>query len=820
MYNIIKMSKSDEESSTTNLKSISSIKLIRKEMQSDESNKITLDVTNEAMEYLNKLNSNNIGVISLVGPSKSEKTYFSNLIIGDKEAFDISKSTVGINMCRQPIAHGESTDLLVLDCEGFYKPNNANTSYDKKIFTLSCLLSSIMIYNTDETITDCVNKFTNLAKESLLSIKKIEGKDLTPFELPIVYFILHNTSIDSNSANQQFRNMVKDNPIFKNYFQNFRICILKKAGDLGKDSNSLPKAKTLAGFKIEDLGSLDDQDYKQKSKIIKEQIIKDLEPKKINNCNLDGKCLLGLFQSFVDSLNKGENIILFNQFNNVLELCLSDVEGQINFLLTPEKLNEKLKANISYEETYLNACKMTFKDLIKEQYDKFKSMPIVKISPSFNVINGINSIFIRCLTTLCENIQATVDEKEKIINETNKLEFTNKLEGYNIEKLLNGYTCFIYNTILSPIFEPNDKKFQNNDKILQVLKTKICGTIEKISPVIQGKINKLIEENNKQKKDMEDFRKKHIEEISLKTNKISELELKIEKIDRDIKEKDLENMTLINIEREKYTLLEEKYNLEINEKNARIKELSKNSNPLSLAQITTSNSAMQGDIQQLQLEALKNDYNDITNILVKYKILVNKLINDKEFFFEDILINKTLGDLRKKYPEIFDLLNEKESLENMKIYYDKQVERLRNENDNLKEKISAQVLEIEGLKKKIEEGNKIIEEKNRLYEGKQSNIQNLQTSFDNLENKIKEKDLLLKIRDRQISINDALMKEKDDTYLKKESLFSREIDTLNDVIEVLFTKNKQKFDNIIHNLSTQSQNKLNYLANNYKFKWG
>ena len=64
------------------------------------------------------------------------------------------------------------------------------------------------------------------------------------------------------------------------------------------------------------------------------------------------------------------------------------------------------------------------------------------------------------------------------------------------------------------------------------------------------------------------------------------------------------------------------------------------------------------------------------------------------------------------------------------------------------------------------------------------------------------------------------MKEKDDTYLKKESLFSREIDTLNDVIEVLFTKNKQKFDNIIHNLSTQSQNKLNYLANNYKFKWG
>ena len=71
-----------------------------------------------------------------------------------------------------------------------------------------------MIYNTDESINDCINKFTNLAKECILNIKKIEGKDLTPSELPLVYFILHNTNIDTNIANQQFRNLVKDNPIF------------------------------------------------------------------------------------------------------------------------------------------------------------------------------------------------------------------------------------------------------------------------------------------------------------------------------------------------------------------------------------------------------------------------------------------------------------------------------------------------------------------------------------------------------------------------------------------------------------------------------
>ena len=123
-------------------------------------------------------------------------------------------------------------------------------------------------------------------------------------------------------------------------------------------------------------------------------------------------------------------------------------------------------------------------------------MPIVKISPSPNIFTGIKLIFKKILDTLCENIQASVDEKSNVINQTSKIEFTNKLEKYNIEKLLNGYTCFIYEKILSPLYEPNNKKFQNNDKVLQVLKSKICGTIEKISPLIQGKINELIEENS------------------------------------------------------------------------------------------------------------------------------------------------------------------------------------------------------------------------------------------------------------------------------------------------------------------------------------
>ena len=814
---LIKMSKKDLSPEKANKKCASSFQLINK---IEENNKVILEVTNEGMEYLNQLNTNFIGIISVLGPEKSEKTYFSNLIIGDKAAFDNTKSTNGIHMWGQPIAHGENTDLLVLDTEGLYKSSNEKTSYDKQTFTLCSLLSSIMIYNTDESINDCINKFTNLAKECLSSIKKIEGKDLTPAELPLVYFIFHS-NIDSNTANQQFRNNVKDNPIFTKFFQNFKICVLKKAGDCGKELNVFSKVKTSVGIKVDDLG-LDEQDYKQKSKLIKDQIMNDLEPKKINNCNLDGKCLFGLFQSFVDSLKNGENIILFNQFNNVLALCLSDVVDQINFNFTSEKLNKKMNESISAEETFLDICRVTFSDLLNEQYDKFKSMPIAKISPSPNVVNGIKSIFRKCLNTLCENIQASVDKKASIINETNQIEFTNKLEASNIEKLLNGYTCFIYEKILSPIYEPNNYKLQNNDKILKILKSKICGTIEKISPIIQGKVNKLIEENLKITNDFEKFKKMHEKEMIQKREEINELKLDIEKRDRDIKEKELESMTLVNIEKEKYTQLEEKYNQEIAEKNNKINELTKNSNALSMSLIASSGSMVDGNInsmQQMKMEALKNDYNDITNIFVKYKILVNKLINDKEFFFEDLLIDKSLGDLRKKYPEIFDLLTEKESLENYKAYCDKQIERLRNENLNLKEKNYKLLVEIHELREELENANKTIEDRMRLYEAKASNMQNLQTSFDNLENKIKEKDLLIRIKDKQIAINDTLMKEKDEGYQKKEDIYMKEVNSLTGIIESLFKKDKSLFEVSYYRLSVSSQKNLNNWASSYRFKW-
>ena len=803
------------QSRLTNVKKnyTSSFKLISKEKQSTDSPSYNLEVTNEGMEYLNQLNTNLIGIISIIGPQKSEKSYFANLILGEKIVFDSTKETSGIYMYGQPIAQGENTDLLVLDTEGLYKPINSGTNYDKQSFILSCLTSSILVYNTDETIQDCINKFTNLAKESLSCIKKIEGKDLTSTDMPLVYFILHNNNIDSNTANQQFRNLVKDNPIFSIFFQNYKICVLKNAGDINitKDKN-----KKYQGIKIEEVGSLDDQDYKQKAKLIKDQIMNDLEPKKINNCNIDGKCLFGIIQSFVDSLNKNEDIILFNQFNNVLALCLSDVVDSINYSFTADKLNEKLNANISYEETFLDIIKVTFNDCLMEQYDKFKATPIVKISPSIKVIDNIKLIFNKCLSILCENIQANVDKKAKIINEINKLEFPGKIKNSNVEQFLNEFTCFIYEKILAPLFEKNELKIQNNDKILQVLKDKIFGTLEKFSPDIQNIIYKLVEENKKLKNEFIQFKTNHLSEIEKKDEEIIRLKLKIDKSERDLHQSKLTTQNMINSEQQKYRQLEEKYNKEINEKNNKIKELIKNINDT--ANMSSGGNATGNDINininninNNQIANLKKDYNDITNIFVNYKILVNKLITDKEFFFGNILIDKNIGNLKKKYPEIFDLLNEKESLEECAKVFDKEKERLNNIITEYKEQINELENEIKELKDKLENANKTAEENIRLYEVKVSNYNDLQELYDGLE---------ITMQENEIKLKDNIKKAKEEEFLRVKEMFVKEINGLNEIIQSIFSKDKVRFDKNLDNVSAESKNNLTNWESLYKPKWG
>ena len=298
-------------------------------------------------------------------------------------------------------------------------------------------------------------------------------------------------------------------------------------------------------------------------------------------------------------------------------------------------------------------------------------------------------------------------------------------------------------------------------------------------------------------------------EIEKKDDEIIRMKLKMDKSERDLHQSKLTTQNMLNSEQQKYRQLEEKYNKEINEKNNKIKELMKNIN--NNTSIMNSGGNNINNINNNQLDDLKKDFNDITNIFVNYKILVNKLITDKDFFFGNILIDKNIGNLKKKYPEIFDLLNEKESLEECVKVFEKEKERLNNIITEYKEQINEFENEIKELKDKLETANKTAEENIRLYEVKVSNYNDLQELYDGLE---------IKMQENEIKLKDNIKKAKEEEFLKVKEMFVKEINGLNEIIQSIFSKDKARFDKNLDNVSTESKNNLITWQSLYKPKWG
>ena len=214
------------------------------------------------------------------------------------------------------------------------------------------------------------------------------------------------------------------------------------------------------------------------------------------------------------------------------------------------------------------------------------------------------------------------------------------LDNFNIQQSLWNFNSFILEKILSPLYEKNELKLQNNDNILKLLKDKICGTLEIFAPKIQNIVDKLIAENKTLRNEFEQFKKNYKNEIKEKDEEVLSRKLILDKREEEMKERELTVGETLKHEQLKFDKLKEKYNKEINEKNAKIEELMKVSKTLSKTNDTSGTNV--NNINNIQIQELQKDYNDITNIFVNYKLLVNKLITDEDFFFENRRISKKI----------------------------------------------------------------------------------------------------------------------------------------------------------------------------------
>ena len=143
-----------------------------------------LEVTEHLARLLDSsMSGTKLSIVGVVGPYHSGKSFLLNALIGRTDIFSVgpktSPETRGIWLCRTDRKSASGEEIWLLDSEGFFGPR-VPESYDAKIFTVSALLSSHILYNSvkviDQQAVDMLETLTRQAQ--LFSVKTEEPTEL------------------------------------------------------------------------------------------------------------------------------------------------------------------------------------------------------------------------------------------------------------------------------------------------------------------------------------------------------------------------------------------------------------------------------------------------------------------------------------------------------------------------------------------------------------------------------------------------------------------------------------------------------------------
>ena len=655
----------------------------------------TLELTSESIDYLSSIKDKKLSIISIIGPAQTEKSKFADSLFNDYTIFNWKKQTKGINIYSKYFENS-NCNLMIFDTEGLYKLSNSKTNIDNNIFITCLLISSTLIYNTNETPENAIKNFSKLAKESLLKIKnnREENNNISIDNIPNISFIFQNISGNMNEQIKKINELISSNELFQNTFKKYSVNFMSKN----------PKSDIYSSSLITD---------------IKKNFVNKLIPKKINGINLNGNFVFGLIQTFIDCLNRDEFIYLDEQMSDVISLYLTDIIEKINSEINQNEIHEKL---LLTENNFYENIKENFSSLTESQLEKFRYNPIIKEIKSIEVITPFESIIDKVVEIFDEEIlNIKNDYLTNLEEHINKKINIPKVNQNNIVEILSNLNSYLQTTI-NIILENKLIGVQKN--IIKNINDKINKHINKISGDFNKIIVDLVNKNKQLIKTNEQQQKEFIDMINNKEGEINNLKINFETQERNFKVKEKELNNSIEIAQSKYNELEKEYNKnkqEIIEKEKKIEELNlinKSSNSVNY----------------------KIELNDINDFLIKYKEVVNKLENSQSLIIKTILEKKTILEMEKKFSYSLNLLSEKDSLDKLNKFYEKQKEKLNQEKQNLNETIYNQRKEIEELKDNIEVLNMKLEEKTNEYENKCSQWSNNLQTINFLQNNIKEQD--------------------------------------------------------------------------------
>ena len=781
-----------------------------------------IEPTTDVINLLSALKNEKICVLSLNGPQDSGKSNLANNIINKSAGgFKEGEKTEGIWIWGKPITLENGSKLLILDCQDLIKNDKENIS--QKMFILSVLLSTCLIYTTkgeinDSTISDFAY-FTDLAnKINVVAEKndKVNNIDNLKEYFPQLFFV--NNTLEK----EKIQELIEKNPICE------KACKLFEKRSYFNSTN------------LEELV---------------EKIQKDINYKVIDNNIMDGDSLFGLLQNYIDFINDEEHPVIHSALENVL---LSKAKKLSEIII--EQFKDSLLKKVKYPMSITVIYKTFFE--LQQKYSLEFCQKVEKILTPTQTGEYIHKIYVdmeKELETILETNKDYYDEWFSI-EYKNLEEELSKLNLESIEQIkifILSYSSTFKSCLDKFLNIPNNDFCQNLVNVLSkifqkfvVAKLTLIG--DKINEIyenyskecnnnidsLNSNIKKLNEQIDNNKKLLDDKNK----EKSEANKNYLELETKLDKLTRELKSKELEYENNIKIENQNYQKMESYYSVQIKEKEqtianleAKIEKLNQDilgSNKESLVKVNElnrENIKLQSEIERLkkqdgkgksdayneQNQNLQTLFKNIQGTFMEFKESVDKLDKENENVFKTKYLENSTKEMEEKLKNCVTEIKtfcDKE-VKSMNENYEKEIKIIKDKFDEVsfeleqkKNEETKQKEAIELSENKLKDSEKQISELNEISKSKDNLIQSQNNAIKMYEKKIEDDKKLKEDLELSLAKNIYNFKMKEDEF---DSLFM--------VIEGIMSKKKEKYEHSLSKCSDDVKKSLQSLVKKYKF---
>ena len=767
-----------------------------------------IEPTTDAINMLTALKDQKISVLSINGPLNSGKSSLANKILNKTmTGFKSGEKTQGIWIWGNPITLENGTKLLFLDFQGLNKEDAENISH--KLFILSTLLSTCLIYNTSGEINDAaINDFvyyTDLTnKINLYSDKNDKLNNIENLKEYYPELIFMNDKSDKDSLKEK----LEKNPSCEKVFQLF-----------------------------ENRSYMNSQNIEE----LIEKIQKGMKHKVLDNNIIDGDDLFGILQNLIDFMNDGETPIIHSALENVL---LSKAKNQSEGIL--EEFRSTFNKKVTYPMSITTIYKIYFELQQKAISDFCKKVDKI-LSPiqTGEYILKICTNMEKELETILENNKDHYDEwfnmeYKNISNELSKL----NLESIEQTKMfILSYTSTFKSCLDKFLSIPNSDFCQNLITVLSKIfqdfvVAKLNDIGEKINEIYENNSKEFTSNINNLNNDI-----KKLNEQSEANKNYLELETKLDKLTRELKAKEQEFENNLNTEKQNYQKMETYNNTQLKEKDQTISNLeakieklnqdilgSNKDNLIKINELNRENIKLQGEIERMKKQegkdgsnALYNEqsanlqtlFKSIQSTFMEFKESVDKLDKENENVFKTKYLENSTKEVEDKL---------KNCVGEIKTFCDKQVKTM---NDNYEKEIKKVKDKYDELSFELTKKNAEVKEQTELKESSEIKLNDKIKQINELNEISKSKDSLINTQNDNIKmyldkVNEFKKNKEDLEFSLAQNIYNfkmkeDEFESLFMVFEAIISKKKDKYEHSISKLSPDAKAQLQALIKKYKF---